>query len=199
MKVYLHLSNDHPRDLPWPASASSMSWANMTMQLHRHDHYKWCTAPFNLITFSWSRKLTLDEVMRLTHLRQPEAAEACGFKPTAFKKRCRELGIAKWPFRQVSSNIRAVERMEGVHQELQSCPQVGTCAEGCPGSDHLVYLLWNLAASLPQTPSTLRTSGSFWISAESCKSLSASAFQGQANPEACLRAMILLSFEQPLQ
>ncbi|KAK9792033.1 hypothetical protein WJX73_007826 [Symbiochloris irregularis] len=62
----------------------------------------------------WQRRgpLTLEEALAVQHLRLNEAAEACGLRPTAFKKKCRALGIQKHNYRQLQSLQKAQQRIK---------------------------------------------------------------------------------------
>ena len=77
-----------------------------------------------------SRLLTLDEVLKVVHLRLDEAAKKCGLRATAFKKQCRKLGIDKWPSRQVNSVQLTESRCRGV--QCQD-PQASRFAFGMDG------------------------------------------------------------------
>lgn len=69
------------------------------------------------------RPLTLAEIDMVKGMRQDEAARMCGLRPTAFKKKCRALGIAKWPYRQIRSVMKAQDEA-GQAQEFDDA-QVG--------------------------------------------------------------------------
>lgn len=51
-----------------------------------------------------------------------DAAEEMGVRKTAFKKRCRQMGIRHWPFRKVRSLKRSIE-------ELEKMKDHATCTE----------------------------------------------------------------------
>ena len=53
------------------------------------------------------KTLTLEHFSAVFHLTVPEAAAALGIGSTQLKKRCRQLGIARWPGRRLNS-IRAM-------------------------------------------------------------------------------------------
>jgi hypothetical protein len=56
------------------------------------------------------------------HLPLKAAAEKFGVRATAFKKRCRAIGIRHWPYRKVRSLKRSL-------QELNRCKEQGTLNE----------------------------------------------------------------------
>ncbi|CAI5711029.1 unnamed protein product [Hyaloperonospora brassicae] len=62
------------------------------------------------------------------HLPLKVAAEQFGVRATAFKKRCRAIGIRHWPYRKVRSLKRSL-------QELEQCQQQTQDGSGPPLSD----------------------------------------------------------------
>ncbi|RLN88646.1 hypothetical protein BBJ28_00011705 [Nothophytophthora sp. Chile5] len=62
------------------------------------------------------------------HLPLKVAAEKFGVRATAFKKRCRAIGIRHWPYRKVRSLKRSL-------QELEQCQQQAQDGSGPPLSD----------------------------------------------------------------
>ncbi|KAL3660894.1 hypothetical protein V7S43_013911 [Phytophthora oleae] len=62
------------------------------------------------------------------HLPLKVAAEKFGVRATAFKKRCRAIGIRHWPYRKVRSLKRSL-------QELEQCQQQAQDGTGPPLSD----------------------------------------------------------------
>ncbi|KAG7385945.1 hypothetical protein PHYPSEUDO_000907 [Phytophthora pseudosyringae] len=62
------------------------------------------------------------------HLPLKVAAEKFGVRATAFKKRCRAIGIRHWPYRKVRSLKRSL-------QELEQCQQQAQDGAGPPLSD----------------------------------------------------------------
>lgn len=62
------------------------------------------------------------------HLPLKVAAEKFGVRATAFKKRCRAIGIRHWPYRKVRSLKRSL-------QELEQCQQQARDGSGPPLSD----------------------------------------------------------------
>ncbi|GMF34224.1 unnamed protein product [Phytophthora fragariaefolia] len=69
-----------------------------------------------------------DALSRHFHLPLKVAAEKFGVRATAFKKRCRAIGIRHWPYRKVRSLKRSL-------QELEQCQQQAQDGSGPPLSD----------------------------------------------------------------
>ena len=59
-----------------------------------------------------TEKKYFEEFQNTFHLPLTDAAKHFGIRETAFKKRCRTLGISKWPYRQVNSLKHKVKKLE---------------------------------------------------------------------------------------
>lgn len=64
-------------------------------------------------------QLTKEDLLELRHMSVQEAADKIGVGSTSFKLRCREVGITRWPFRQIKAAVAQVAR-----QKLQEQQQV---------------------------------------------------------------------------
>lgn len=59
-----------------------------------------------------NESLDYDEISKLFHLPQSEAAKELNICCTALKKRCRKLGIQRWPYRSLQSIDKMISNIE---------------------------------------------------------------------------------------
>lgn len=62
-------------------------------------------------------RLQVSDLRPVLHLPLVEAARQLGLHRTSFMTRCRQLGIARWPAKQ----LRMLDLMEEQLQELEAC------------------------------------------------------------------------------
>ncbi len=66
-------------------------------------------------------EITKEELLQLQHLPIDAAAEKLGVGTTSLKVRCREVGIKKWPFRDLQRAVSKVERSKKRDHQVCAC------------------------------------------------------------------------------
>merc|ERR1712137_1495646 len=64
-----------------------------------------------------SSEVTFEKVSPLFHLPISEASKSLNICPTLLKNICREMGISKWPHRQIKSLTNMIEKLESATPE----------------------------------------------------------------------------------
>lgn len=63
-------------------------------------------------------ELTKEEILALQHMSVQDASRKLGVGTTSFKLRCRELGIKRWPFRDLKRVVTKVARARILEQQV---------------------------------------------------------------------------------
>lgn len=91
-------------------------------------------------------EITKEELLQFQHLPIETAADKLGVGTTSLKIRCREVGIKKWPFRDIQRAVAKVARSKMRENQVHNCTLgllvIGVC---CPTSSSLSF-----APFLPQ-------------------------------------------------
>ena len=86
---------------------------------------------------------------QLFHLPMREAAERLGSSMSLLKKKCRLLGVARWPFRKIRSLSTLADTLEGAGGGDGPLPVVQDDKVGAGCSHHCRYGLYRHHSGLP--------------------------------------------------